>query len=295
MTQSPSTEFWKVFNSSRNLREVDIALMSVMGATTVFRGFGLPALSFPHLASLRLTGQMRFNLAAAVLNSFDPSRLVNLRLNNIQEIGQMRGGHDYAGYCLAWDEEEIDYPDGRRGLRVLGPMRDLLLNLTGRCTALRSLVLQRVAQEFDVDPDWNENADNLLYKEWAAFIDSVSPTIEVLVFEQGIPYDPLPSSSHRCRGPMETRFRMFILPVLISKPWPRLKTMEIRGLGCEPCCLGFIDELRSSIRSAVGDHVILIIDEPSRTFEHVAKRKAYHELLTLGLHPTHSLYWKIRD
>lgn len=60
------------------------------------------------------------------------------------------------------------------------------------------------------------------------FIESVRPTLQYLDLDQGIPlqFHNYPLQKKR---PMDQRFIIFILPVLVKGPYPVLKGLVIRG------------------------------------------------------------------
>lgn len=112
----------------------------------------------------------------------------------------------------------------------------LLDPLIGKCTSLRSLYISTVGKsdEFAEDP-----LDERRYASWAQFMSSVRLGIEFLSFSQGVnineahaPKDSLlrgpQRSEHR---PMDRLFLDHILPILVAAPWPKMKRMEIRGVG----------------------------------------------------------------
>lgn len=91
------------------------------------------------------------------------------------------------GCCLV-SREEQKAPDGSRGIVFPGPMRGVLPLLEGRCLSLTSLFLRKAGQMYRSNKRtryWSAAADEEVYSEWAAFIESVRPTLEVLVIEQG--------------------------------------------------------------------------------------------------------------
>jgi hypothetical protein len=87
------------------------------------------------------------------------------------------------------------------------------------------------------------------YMELASFIDSVKPTLQHLILDFCVKPEENHGGNHNhlmgkyCwRGwaslgmerPVDTTFAECILPVLETGPWPRLKTLVVRGLGGNP-------------------------------------------------------------
>jgi len=105
----------------------------------------------------------------------------------------------------------------------------------GYCVALTSLLISTVSEyrEFYENPK-----GGLLYASWARFIASVRHKLQVLAFDQGININwfnepkgnccPQPRRIHR---PVDRLFVKYILPVLLEEPWPRMKSIQIRGVG----------------------------------------------------------------
>jgi hypothetical protein len=76
------------------------------------------------------------------------------------------------------------------------------------------------------------------YAEIGAFIESVKPTLRELVFEHGPDVEYYSTVKGQAYGqapdvplPMDTYFDTYVLPVLVSGPWPRLTSVAIRGIG----------------------------------------------------------------
>lgn len=119
-------------------------------------------------------------------------------------------------------------------------MIGLLDPLVGRYGALKSL---RIAT-WGTFIGRGEPAPHLpLYVAWAGFLRSVRSTLEEFSFEQGVDrqyFKGWANNPPPCRvetrptnvdRPMDVLFLEWILPALLESPWPRMKHMEIHGVG----------------------------------------------------------------
>jgi len=137
---------------------------------------------------------------------------------------------DMVDYLQEHEEDERTALDDRY-------MMGLLDSYVGNFTALTSLCIATIGNSF-TDVWYDTELGDRQYSEWARFMRSVRHTLHSLSFKQGYnrnDYDtprgirpPLPHYSYR---PMDILFRQWILPVLLEAPWPRVKQMEIRGVG----------------------------------------------------------------
>ena len=116
-----------------------------------------------------------------------------------------------------------------------GPMQNLLGPLTSRCPNLRSLTMRKVGQthpgEF-TPPCIAKDKD--IYREFATFIDSVRPTLQQLVFEQGertarhVVPPPGQNLISRSVRPMDSRSLLICSFLLV--PWQNLEKFELGGV-----------------------------------------------------------------
>jgi hypothetical protein len=90
------------------------------------------------------------------------------------------------------------------------------------------------------NPQWpTEVADeSRRYQEIGAFIQSVKPTLRELLFDHGPDIEYFSTVKGQTYGqtpdtplPMDVYFDTFILPVLVSGPWPILMSLTVRGVG----------------------------------------------------------------
>lgn len=267
---------WSVFSSLTNVQDLDLASLHCNRSERYVRQN--PPRLFSSAVRIRLLGWMHYGLVTSILHSVDPSKLQHLALDNLQDEGQYADGSpmslDDGDYLLG--KIETINPDGSRGFMFPGPMRRVLEPLEGRCTALKSLLLRKAGQEsiqlescnFTGMGGWSPEADDAVYGEWATFLSSVIPTLEILVFEQAV----APKTGRRSGRdgyqtvrPMDERFRRLLLPNLLAGSWPRLQRMEIRGVGRWLGVPALDEGTKAQIRDAVGSHVLLVLEEePSR-------------------------------
>ena len=224
---------WKCFRAMKHVETLDFQSMSFE------RERHTPPALFASANDVRLGGLMSFALATSILFSIDPSKLTCIELDNLQDLGQLRKGTSLLGNEDLSILRETRYPNKSPKVRHPGPMRDHLKRLTGKCSALRSLTLRSVGQDSWSDEMWSAPHDVARYEEWAAFIDSVRSTLQMLHYEQGKPptdrgHQPGCNNPHslmqRIR-PMDHRFITYISSVLIRGRWPKLERLVIKGVG----------------------------------------------------------------
>jgi len=116
--------------------------------------------------------------------------------------------------------------------RMVGALEPFI----GRFAVLTTLCIATFG-ETHLDCLPNER-DDRRFTEWARMISSVCQTLRFLSFKQGRDrnFDECPRGSRPGRTygeyrPMDQLFRQWIMPVLLAGPWPRIKRMEIRGVG----------------------------------------------------------------
>ncbi|KAE8445145.1 hypothetical protein EG329_013747 [Mollisiaceae sp. DMI_Dod_QoI] len=234
---------WNAFRLLPNVKYLDFASLAIQ------RECVAPPLLFPRVTHLRILGQMSFAFVRAFTDSLDPAQLILLEFDNLQDFGQLREGEDLEILTdLAMLPESND-SEGNSIIRHPGSMRGHLRRLEGKCPSMKYLYLRSVGNDWTMDRQWSSAIDAARYKEWASFIDSVRPTLEVLVIEHGLEVEsanilhcrPAPVQVGR---PMDERFLEYILPILIQGEWPCLKQMKILGVGSRPKNLvgGFFPE-----------------------------------------------------
>ncbi|KAI9812206.1 MAG: hypothetical protein M1827_004872 [Pycnora praestabilis] len=226
---------WKAFQAINNVEKVDFASLAYE------REIDAPPPLFSSASSIRLSGLASYAMVRSVLHSVDPSRIVSLDLNNLQDFGQIEEGEDLPSMRDLSTMTESEYADGTPKLRHPGPLRGHLRHMNGKCTNLKNLCLRSVGQDYAPLPMWSAQKDEERYAEWAAFIGSVKTTLETLLFQQDSQAeDPTPNPCgtivnrlpmQRKGRPMDQRFMNHILPVLITGPWPVLQSVIIQGIG----------------------------------------------------------------
>lgn len=242
-------EFWRVMQSLRRLQTLDIATALFYANRSKVPTKQFPNGFFRFLTSVRLVGHMQYGLAKSILNAIDPAALKDLCLDMVldPEVRHPRGE------IIPGDRGE----DGRT--IALGAMSGLLTTLTGRCTALRSLVLRREGQVHK-DFCWHTAAENESYVEWASFIHSVRGTVATIMFEQigewqikhRRGYNPPPSEII-----MYERFRQLILPTIVSGDWRCLTAIELRGVRY----LGEKVALKEELEAVLGRNTNIVVVE----------------------------------
>jgi hypothetical protein len=271
---------WKCFKAMRNIEILDFCSLAM------WHEFHTPPPLFFSATIISLGGPMSFALATSILQSRDPALITTLELNNLQDLGQLRKGKNLAGNEDLSVLRETMYPNKTPKVRHPGPMRDHLRNLTGKCTSLRHLALRSLGDDYMSHYFWSATLDEIRYKQWAAFINSVRDTLRTFEFEQGI--SPQLHNQGGCgtgRGrmplqmirPMDERYITFIAPVLIHGPWPALNKVVIRGVGGsvqDRCAhatriddLGRIADSHHRLRQALEPKVLLTLErEATKTF-----------------------------
>ncbi|KAI9879068.1 MAG: hypothetical protein M1830_009709 [Pleopsidium flavum] len=269
---------WQTFGTFTSVQEVSIAFL------TFERETDAPSSLFSSASSVRLVGRASYRLVSAILHSVDPAKLTSLTLDNLQDFGQRNDGKDLPYDCDLCEIPETFNTDGTFRTKHPGPMRGHLRYLKGRCTALKHLSMRSVGQDDSNDYLWSATNDEERYNEWAAFLQSVTPTLQSFTFEQGFEPDgsecimnrPDPRPLQTVR-PMDARFIKYILPVILGYPWPHLKIMFIRGVGGQ--CRKYVQltttkhyeatvyEVEGKIRAVMGSEVPLTYErEATQTF-----------------------------
>ena len=241
--------FWDLMRCLGNVRSFDLADLSKAWSSVSPRPSRLEGRYFPNASSVRLVGVMEPVIAASILSTIDPSKLVSLELHNVQCYGKIPIGTTMPSTPnLSISKQSVDtimpryieWTSRDSGIVWPGLMGGLLSPLYGRCTGLKSLTLRKVGDRNTRESDlvrWM-NECHLLW-DWADFIESVSGTLEEFMFDHG-PRDKKQSRVGNPVNPARLMDRLFgatIFPVLMAGPWPHLKRMELRGvrswIGCE--------------------------------------------------------------
>ncbi|KAM0803332.1 hypothetical protein BDR22DRAFT_819045 [Usnea florida] len=285
---------WDLMRRLENVRSFDLADLSETWSSESPQPSTLEGRYFPNASSIRLVGVMEPVITSSILSTIDPSRLVSLELDNVQCCGKTAIGvampstpnmppssHNVAAIQPRYKE----WMSSDSGIVWPGLMGGLLSPLKGRCTGLKSLTLRKVGDRYLRESDvvrWM-NECHLLH-EWASFIGSVSGTLEEFMFDQG------PRNEKLCReyvrvNPVRLMDRLFgsiIFPVLLAGPWPRLKSMELRGvrswighdmgpprvnIRVQYEGLPFVISLEDQLKVAVKQGARVVVQGKGRTFD----------------------------
>ena len=288
---------WKGFNMMANLRHIDIA--GVQDTHYLyFHKDSMPSTLFASVTSVSLGGVMARPLPMLILQSLSVSNLQHLTINNLQESGE-----------FGWDTQPPSFDPNRitAPLKTRKPpsaMLGLLTKLTGKCTALKTLTLRKVAKnvEHPFDNTLFKHEDQV-HQEWAAFIKSLGRTLEKLTFEQGPPaFSAKPVDTDNCKDhalswdgvnqhtraiilseqeaakglgewaprsggsyrPMDLAFGVTILPAIVGTEWHCLKEVKILGVGDWD---SHWTNLATNILLGLGPDVTVSVVPDSRTFE----------------------------
>ncbi|MCJ1390771.1 hypothetical protein MMC18_003632 [Xylographa bjoerkii] len=272
----PDIEYstWDVFSSLTNIQNLDLGCVNDVFAPFMHEN---PPMLFPAARRVRFFGNMHLGLVSSILHTGDPVRFESLSIDDLQDVGQYPNGipiyPDDHGIELDRIRESTN-PDGTRGLVFPGPMRGVLGPLLGRCTALKSLVLNKFGLECNNyrGDDLPEKLDTSVYVEYSDFLDSVKSQLEVFRFEQGVPAQPTkgrtrdytPGGVYQAIRPMDQDFLTFILPIILAGGWSKLRKMEIRGIGRWKDRPALSECMKIQIREALGPNVTCIIEEEAR-------------------------------
>lgn len=285
MTQDavyPDTHMWKAFQNLSNVTKLDL---SCYQETWDWKYLRQPPKSlFPAVTELRLSGIMYGQIVETIFDSIEAARLEHLLLDNLQDPGRSGNKYPYqrsVNGAANWntaqtsqDTEEVKLP---------GTMRGILPILQGQCTSLRSFRYRKPGR-------WgNERGrsawqDEQCYAELGSFIVSVSPTIEIFEFEQGVPESVMEAllasrnpNQRRCVGqitpdvmPMDARFVEYVLPQLSDSNWPKLRELKIIGVG-RACGKPAIDApMKARLKKHLGKDVLIqyqeVADRPCEEF-----------------------------
>ena len=239
----PDTHMWKAFQCLNNVTKLDLACYQDTWDWEYLRQ--PPDILFPAATDIRLSGIMYRQIVETIFGSIDMSRLEHLSLDGLQDPGHFKDQHPYrlpsngaanaipGQFCE--DTDEVKLP---------GTMYGVLQLLQDRCASLRTFHYRKPGSWMK---SRNKSAlqDERCYAELAAFLTSVSTTLETFTFEQGVSERVMETlrtggdpSSRRCvpapaqkMRPMDEQFINSVLPVLMHAQWPALKDLKIIGVG----------------------------------------------------------------
>ncbi|KAL1639912.1 hypothetical protein SLS58_007499 [Diplodia intermedia] len=225
---------WDTFRAFTKVTSIDIAWLRSLRETCP------PPPLFTSATSVRLVGQASTHFVAAILENINPENLLSLSTINLQQfadpIPPVPNNMTLREIASHVNRNTDAAPDQLLSSTFPGPMHNHLGPLTNRCTRLAHLEIRTYAPW----EHWEllSPLDDARYAEWAAFIQSVRPTLRSLVFEQhraessrirranrSHPFGP------RGRPALWTLFGAHILPVLTDADaeWPRLEKVELAG------------------------------------------------------------------
>jgi hypothetical protein len=172
----PDIEYstWSVFSSLINVQTLDLGCVNEFFVPFMHENLNT---LFPNARHVRIFGNMHLGLVSSILHTGDPSRFYSLSLDDLQDVGQYPNGipidPDDHGTELHRIRESTN-SDGTRGLVFPGPMRTVLKALYGRCTSLKSLVLNKFGLEISDDQsrNWPEEMHASVYAEYSDFLTS---------------------------------------------------------------------------------------------------------------------------
>lgn len=210
-------KLWRAMQSLTHVQSVDLGTRNGFVERMDVPRKPIPTRLFQSATSVRLVGYMNYSLAKSILHAINPATLEHLSLDMCQEI-KIFGQSQHEG---------MPGEDGR--IIARGAISGLLTPLTGRCIALRSLILRR-EDETQHTIGWHEAGEEASYTEWASFIRSVQGTVEKFTFEHS--RDSTASVKHlnETSGFGNGRFERLILPAIFSGTWPCLTIMTLRGI-----------------------------------------------------------------
>ncbi|MCJ1470439.1 hypothetical protein MMC07_009084 [Pseudocyphellaria aurata] len=250
--------FWRAMQSLTQVRRAEVGYRDGFGSYLTEPAEQTPCCLFQSATSVRLIGHLQYNLVKSILRSINPATLKNLSLDMVQEIEIGMCQHGYAPGDKGEDGRVITY----------GTASGLLTTLIGRCTTLQTLELRRLGQGRqgqDVNL-WHPAAEEASYVEWASFMHSVKGTVESVKFEQAqklLRDDFWPKDYTTSTRVMDERFRQYILPVIVSGNWSRLKMMELRGVR-GPDDIGGTTGLTTELRAVLGGNTRLLVKEEAQ-------------------------------
>ena len=207
--------------------------------TREWREVTLPPRLFSSATSVRLSGCMTRDFVHCVLG--DPSKpnahLKSLELDNLMKwsdfstsVPEFPHLKDLARYVA-----DHDIRSKKGDCFMIGVLDPYI----GVFSALESLRITTWGsyEEFRRNPLHEQ-----MYQSWSNFLDSVRTTLKSFSFEQGTNRNHYEFPRAYCRGrirsghrPMDRLFRTKLLPCLSTPPWPKLKRLELRGMGRSVC------------------------------------------------------------
>ncbi|KAF2472358.1 uncharacterized protein BDR25DRAFT_13680 [Lindgomyces ingoldianus] len=227
---------WRTFASFTGVVSVDICWIRF------WREITPPPPLFPSATSIRLSGCMTRAFAEILLGgglnaASLKSDLEQLEIHNLLQFSEPVPGYQQSLHLRDLSKHVSSENSGCRRTNGGRPMDGILDILAGRCTSLMSLRITTWGpRESWLLDEKMTKIDDQRYFSWGQFLKSVRHTLQYFSFEQGdnnneFIGDRRGRRPHQQHRPMDQLFVRWILPVLLEGPWPRMKRMEIRGVG----------------------------------------------------------------
>lgn len=287
---------WRTFSLFEHVQTIELtfrrsvtsvprlSIISVFRRNSFRREATAPPPLFPSAISISLSGMASRFLIGSILESGDPTRLKRLHLN-LNEFAELKNVPQTLPRFM-----KGKYRPRQPQVGIPGPMRTHLTRFTGRWTNLQSLEIDTVGQAVH-QAGWDSEAEDARYQELADLLRSVAGSLQYFRFQQGLsqtrhldgwamppagvygPRQPPPPGQR----PMDIRFVRYLLPAIVGEKWPRLRRMELRGVASfsksidnspKPNIINYPleDANQRAIRSAVGEHVDLVVHPDATSF-----------------------------
>ena len=146
-------KIWDIFQTLTQFKALDMAYLSSDHSHPLASQF--PDALFPAATTIRISGVMHYSLAASII-AVDPSKLVHLTIDNLQQEGsqnddslfwrvaQRQAYHQQT--LSSWNTLHQNYHNISPSTWLTGPMQNLLSSIAGRCPKLKSLTIRKVGQ-----------------------------------------------------------------------------------------------------------------------------------------------------
>lgn len=249
-------QWWRAMESLTQVQGADLGSRNFFAYEMTVPTQQIPTDVFQSLTSVRLVGHMQHGLAKSILDVINPATLEHLCIDMLQD---RKLGESRVSIIPVYRDED-------RRIIERGPTSGLLTTLTGRCTALRTLILRRVGQG-ESGQGWQTAREEASYTEWASFIRSVQGTVEHFTFEQAgeslSDRFPFVGEVSRPVRVMDERFLRLIFPAIVSGNWPCLTTLELQGVRR---LIGEVGKaaLITELRDVLGEKPKIVVDELQR-------------------------------
>lgn len=215
-------QLWHVLGLMKNVNCVDIANGPMADATDISDSLSVNQPLFPSATSVRLAGVINNRLANAILHDRILEKIQHLEIDNMSEVKLDSGvqiatlsAHTPEHVAARWNPT-------------------LFARISGKCTALKSFKWRKLWEPLlPPDPSMARDAmmnhgltitnsyvvfDRSDYRAGVAFVDSVRPHLEHLVFDR---------SFAGFEFYHDRVFTEFLQPILLERSWPCLKSLYL--------------------------------------------------------------------